>query len=187
MLVILVWNNVRLINQSYTELLESSSRDQSALLASAIAPGLVAYDHALINDALSLLEEKHDLVYAEVFDINGRRIAAIGQYPDTRKISLSKKYQESIENDQLNISRVVNVSGQEVGALRVGYSTVNLRNIIDDIQWQNLVISFLTLSVLILATVIISFAITRKLRKLKHGVEQIQDGNLEHEIKNQKK
>jgi len=183
MLVILVWNNIRLTNQSYTELLESSSRDQSALLASAIAPGLVAYDHALIDDALSLLKEKHDLLYAEVFDINGKRIAAIGQYPETSKISLSNKYQEVIENDQLNISRIVAISGQEIGALRVGYSTANLKNIIDAIKWQNLIISFLTLSALIFATVIISFAITRKLSILRDGVEQIQEGNLNHEIK----
>jgi len=183
MLVILVWNNIRLTNQSYTELLESSSRDQSALLASAIAPGLVAYDHALIDDALSLLKEKHDLLYAEVFDINGKRIAAIGQYPETSKISISNKYQEVIENDQLNISRIVAISGQEIGALRVGYSTANLKNIIDAIKWQNLIISFLTLSALIFATVIISFAITRKLSILRDGVEQIQEGNLNHEIK----
>lgn len=183
MLVILVWNNGRLIDQSYTELQESSFRDQSALLASAIAPGLVAYDHALIDDALSLLNEKHDLLYAEVFDISGKRIAAIGHYPEHGKLSLSKKYLEVIENGQINITRVVKVSEQEVGALRVGYSTADLELIIADISWQNLIISFLTLTVLILATVIISFAITRKLLKLKHGVEQIQQGNLNHEIK----
>jgi len=83
----------------------------------------------------------------------------------------------------LNISRIVAISGQEIGALRVGYSTANLKNIIDAIKWQNLIISFLTLSALIFATVIISFAITRKLSILRDGVEQIQEGNLNHEIK----
>ncbi|MCW9012241.1 MAG: EAL domain-containing protein [Gammaproteobacteria bacterium] len=182
MLGILVWNNVSLINQSYSELLGSSARDQSALLASAIAPGLVAHDYALIDDALSLLKERHDLLYAEVFDISGKRIAAIGQFPEAEKYSSPEKYQEIVEKNKLQISRVVEVSGQEAGVLRVGYSTVNLRNIIDDVRWQNLVISFVTLLVLILATVIISYFVTGKLRKLKHGVEQIQDGNLNHEI-----
>lgn len=182
MLGLLVWNNVRIINHSYNDLLTSSSREQSALLASAIAPGLVAYDIALIEDALSLIKEKHDLVYAEVFDMNSRRVAVIGNPPDTDIKLRSEKYQEIIGENLLHIFRTVKVEKQTVGSLRVGYSTILLKKTVNEIIWQNLIISLITLLSLIAATVIISIMLTSKLRKIQYGVEQIEKGNLGYEI-----
>lgn len=182
MLIILVWNNSRLTNQSYSDLLETSSRNQSQLLASAIAPGLIAYDRATVEDSLSQLKEKHDLLYAIVTDMDGNKIASIGDDINIENFSTKEKYREALNKEQMNISRVVEAFGQNVGVLHMGFSTAHLRNVVDEIRYQNLLISLFTLLALIAATVIISIAITRKLVTLRHGVEQIQKGNLEHEI-----
>lgn len=183
MLSLMVWNNVRIINQSYTDFLETASRDQSALLASAIAPGLLAYDFALIEDALSVIKVKHDLIYAEVFDLNSRRIASIGKIPPNKLFTLSESYKQEVVNKIINISQAITIEGQVVGGLRVGFSTEVLRKTVDDIRLHNLILSFATITLLILVTVIISLMLTKKLNKIQEGVEQIQQGNLGYEIK----
>ena len=181
-LSLMVWNNVRIINQSYTDFLQTASRDQSALLASAIAPGLLAYDLALIEDALTVIKEKHDLIFAEVFDLNSRKIAAIGNYPQRKAFSLSEKYNEVIEDDIITIYQVITIEDQIVGGLRVGFSTEVLRHTIDEIRWHSLLISFAALLLIIVVTVLISLVLTRKLNKIQEGVVQIQQGNLAHRI-----
>lgn len=182
MLGILVWNNIRIINQSYTDLLESSSHEQSIFLASAIAPGLVAYDYALIEDALSLIKESDNIMHAEVFDINGKRVGYFGEYYENVDFPSSKNYQVIRDEDMLHVHRIVSVAGQEVGSLHIGFSLHSLKEVLAEIRWHNIIISFITLSALILATVIISFMLTRKLHKINNGVVKIQAGILNYKI-----
>jgi signal transduction histidine kinase len=182
MLSFLMVSNIRIINQTYLELLTTSSRDQSALLAAAVAPGLVAYDYALIEDALSVIKEKQDLLYAEVFDLDSRKVAAVGVNPQVDDFYLMGDHREFASKDVLTITRVVKVENQLVGGVRIGFSTTSLQETISHIKWNNLLISGIALMALIIATIFISILLTRKLRKLKEGVDQLQQGNLAHEI-----
>ncbi|MBT8449557.1 MAG: hypothetical protein KJO69_07700, partial [Gammaproteobacteria bacterium] len=166
MLSILVWNNIRISTESHTELLVNTSRDQSALLAAAIAPGLLAYDIALVEDALSLLNEKHDLAYAEVFDLTSRLVASIGPQTNDNAFDPDEDYIERLENGIFHISRLIKVENQIVGGLRVGYSARQLNEVNDEMRWQNLVLTIVTMLVLTIATLVISRLLTAKIRTI---------------------
>ncbi|MBT8440234.1 MAG: HAMP domain-containing protein, partial [Gammaproteobacteria bacterium] len=183
MLSILVWNNIRISTESHTELLVNTSRDQSTLLAAAIAPGLLAYDIALVEDALSLLNEKHDLAYAEVFDLTSRLVASIGQQTNDNAFDPDEDYIERLENGIFHISRLIKVENQIVGGLRVGYSARQLNEVNDEMRWQNLVLTIVTMLVLTIATLVISRLLTAKIRTINEGVNQFRQGDLGYRIK----
>lgn len=79
MLSILVWNSVRLIGSSHSELLERSISEETTLLVNALAPGLMADDVAMIRDSLSLLTGKRGLAYVDVHDRTGIVVASLGE------------------------------------------------------------------------------------------------------------
>ncbi|MDX1286368.1 MAG: ATP-binding protein, partial [Draconibacterium sp.] len=125
---------------------------------------------------------KDNILYAEVYDVTGKIVGQVGENSGSAKFLLSKSYQLLYEKDLLHVTRVVKVGEQDVGSLRIGFSLISLKQILKKIQWQNLFISFITLSALILATVVVSFILTRKLRKISDGVAQIREGNLRYKI-----
>ena len=62
MLFAITWNSIRLINSSHADLLEQSIDAETKLLANSLAPGLAVNDRAILEDVLSLLEEKPEPV-----------------------------------------------------------------------------------------------------------------------------
>ena len=181
MLGLLVWNSIRLTNQSHSELLESTVHEQSALLAAAVAPGLIAYDFAMVEDVLTILNDRYDLVHAEVMDYSGSRIAAIGE-PGHEHSEYVESYREIPGEGRIEVNRSIEVEGQSLGILHLGYSTAALRAIIDKVKWQNTAIAIVAILLLIGATILTSMILTVNLRQLKRGAEEIRNGNLEHQI-----
>jgi len=182
LLGLLTWNSFRLINESHTGLLESTTREQSLLLAVAVSPGLIAYDYAMVEDILTLLDEEQVLYYADVFDVDGKRIASVGYYSGPKELYGQDSYYEAYSNDVFTVQRDIEVEGQKVGALRIGHSTDALANIIHKLKLQNTSIAILGLLVLIAATTTISILLTSKLRTLRQGVEDFKEGRLKKEI-----
>ena len=78
MLSILVANSVRVISTSHAHRFEATMHNELRLLESAVTSGLVYNDRALLNDTLSLLSDKSDLVYAAVYDQQGSVLASQG-------------------------------------------------------------------------------------------------------------
>ncbi|HEY9053093.1 MAG TPA: EAL domain-containing protein [Gammaproteobacteria bacterium] len=181
MLGLLIWNSVRLINKNHLEILESTARQQSVLLASAVAPGLVAYDVAMIEDILSLLKEENSALYVDVYDVTGNKVATIGNY-ERNDYEMTVNGIEIMQDGVLHIGRRITFQNQFIGDLRVGYSSVKLENIISEIKWQNTLIALVTLGLMVLATITISVLLTNRLRHLRKGVQEIEQGNLNYKI-----
>lgn len=179
---LLIWNSVRLINESHTEILKSTSREQSVLLASAISPGLIAYDHAMMEDILLLLEEQHNLLYADIFDQTGNRIVSIGDHPRRNELHDTNVYHETHIGNVFSIQRNIKIEGQHMGTIRMAHSTENIASIISEFKWQNTTIAIVGMLSLTIATIIISTILTSRLRLLQTGVDTIKEGNLEHKI-----
>ena len=182
MLSVLVWNNVRLFNQSYSELLRATAEDQSALLSAAVAPGLIAYDIAIIEDALSVLKGQVGLSYAEIYDVNAQKVASIGSSPEFEELPKNSLVKVAESAGLLHVARQVYVGSQRFGSIRVGFNKAFMNQKIDEIRWYNQVISLAALLVLVIVTIGIGIVLTRKLKIIQRGVNKFREGNLDYKI-----
>lgn len=171
MLSALVLNSVRLISSSHYELLENSIHEESRLLAASLSPGLAASDRAVIRDVLDLLKDKPELVYVQIFDRRGKLIDAMGRRPES-----------VIEGQIIEAEQDVELYGQQLGTLKLGFSTEIVRNITAKTRTQNTLIAVLELILSVIATIFIGLLITRNLRKLEEGAEALSRGEHDHRI-----
>ncbi|MDH5392013.1 MAG: ATP-binding protein [Gammaproteobacteria bacterium] len=208
MLSILVWNSVRLIGSSHAELLENSIKDESVLIVNLFAPGLMANDHALIKDSLSLLKENRDLVYMDVIDHTGEVVASFGTKTHLLKqksgstsvhdhththtpeilngkvISLEhdSSYEEALVDGVFDYGKKIELYGQYLGEIHAGYSIEYVRLLSESTRLQNAIIAFIELLLTIIVTVLIGYFLTRNLRKLEESAHTIGQGQLQHRI-----
>lgn len=182
MLGVMLWNSLRIINDNYMELLEVSIYEKSNLMSAALAPGIVTYDRAMIADVLQMIKENHDLVFLELFDHKGRHIASLGDHAKRVLPDGSKEFQLFYKNNFLEFTRKITVEGQSLGLLHVVYDTAGLQRLTHDVRWQSILISILTLTLLIFATVLMSIVLSSNLKKLKRAVLRIEQGDYSHTV-----
>ena len=178
MLFILVWNSTRLINNSHTELFHNAIKTNSELLANAIVPGLAAYDRALLNDTLSLLEENNDLTYASIYDYNNDYIAGIKSGK-----SLDEKYhgKDKIgdkDKDTIHITKNIYIEDQYLGKLHVNYSLHTVNQQISRTRNQNVAIAIIALILSVIATLLIAYYLNHRIHKLEVGTHEFSRGKV---------
>ena len=186
MLVLLIANSVRLINTSHAEIMNQYITESSQLLSLSLQPGLIAHDIALINDALSLLENKPNLAYIAVFDSKGNILATKGEIKQDINSNKSWKYDNSIieaqSDDIYDIKHEINVFNQYLGTLHIGYSIKQIKNFSAQTAQQNTLLAVIGLILSILISVFIGFILTRNLHTLKEGAQALESGQLDHRI-----
>ncbi|MFW2373985.1 MAG: putative bifunctional diguanylate cyclase/phosphodiesterase [Gammaproteobacteria bacterium] len=177
MLGVILWNSLRIINDNYVDLLEASVKEKSNLMSVALAPGILASDRAMVDDVLHMLKENHSLVFLELFDHEGKHIASQGNFENRILTDSAKEFQVIYKNDFLEFVRKLTVDDQDLGLLHAVYDTRALQRLTHDMRWQSILISILTLALLMLATVLMGIMLSSNLRRLKHAVLKIQQGD----------
>lgn len=185
MSAVLVSNSVRHIHVGQAELFSEAIHQQSTLLANTLIPGLITYDRAVLEDTLALIKDRPDLVYAEVFDSFGERLAYIGNIPDNAHHTghgHDANFFEAIEDGLFDLKKEVTLSSQHLGTLHIGYSTQRVEEMADSIVLENSLIIIITLLMIIAVTVVLGLLLSSNIAKLKQGAQQIHDGNLDYRI-----
>ncbi len=180
MLSLLVWNSVRLISSSHGALLERTVLEESRLLGNLLAPGLAFRDRAHLQDALNLVTDSRNLVYAEVLDRKGRRMALVGTPPD--RFIPDPDYASASVDGVFDVEHRIDLSGQRLGTLRLGISLAGVQAITRETRLQNTLIALAEILLSILATVALALMLTRSLRKLEQGAHALREGRIEHRI-----
>jgi diguanylate cyclase (GGDEF)-like protein/PAS domain S-box-containing protein len=180
MLSLLVWNSVRLISSSHAELLEQYVREQSALLALSLQPGLASRDRALLQDALSLLENNPDIIYVRVSDHRGSLLAQRGNTAYAHEADNS--YADALQDGVFDIKRPIYLTGQLLGHLGVGYSIDHVRQLTAKTRQQNMLLAGTELVLSLSLAILLGLFLTRNLRKLEHGAEALGRDEFSHRI-----
>ncbi len=180
MLSVLVWNSVRLINSSNAELLVRYTHEESRLLAYSLAPGLAANDRAMLKDALSLLQEKHDLVYIGVYDRNNQLMSHRGTIPTSFKAD--QDYADATRDGVFDLAQPIVLYGQYLGQLHVGYSIKGVQAITAKTRQQDTFIAVLGLTLSIGITVLLGLFLTKTLRQLEEGAKALSRGDHAYRI-----
>ncbi len=180
MLSLLVWNSVRLIGTSHAQLLEQSVREDSRLLAAALADGLAAADRAVIADALALIGDRRDLAYVLVRDRTGQEMGRIGRVPET--LAIDRSYGEAEGDGVFDWRQPVYLYGQYLGELNVGYGIERVAALVAKTRTQNTLIASAEIAVSLVVTVLLGLFLTRGLRRLEEGARRLRTGDLQHRI-----
>jgi len=180
MLSLLVWNSVRLISSSHAERLETQTREQTALLANLLAPGLAASDRAILLDSLSLISKRAHILYASVYDEQGRLMAAIGQPP--AHTSIDHSYADAKRDGAFDLVQPVSLFGQPLGRLQVGYSIREVEQLIRQTRLQNTTIAAIEIALSVMVTLLLGYLLTRSLRRLEEGARALTRDELHHRI-----
>ena len=199
MLSVLVWNSVRLINNSHAEFLERATREETSLIANNLAPDLIANDIALLNDSLALLKNHHNLVHLDVYDRSGKVIASMRQNSksNTRNKTPAKleqgdatqiltkpdlTFDDALSDGIFDVIKEIKIHGQHLGTLHVGYSIDAVLKLSSKTRMQNTTIAGIELILSIIATILLGVFLTRGLRKLEDGAQLFGGGKLDHRI-----
>jgi diguanylate cyclase (GGDEF)-like protein/PAS domain S-box-containing protein len=185
MLGLLVWNSVRLIDTSHTELMKRFVQEEVTLLEHALIPGLAAQDRAVLLDTLSLLKNNQDIDYANVYNRQGSLLASLkdGAPRANQGSATSDTLAQAISADGvLDIDRRIELAGQPLGSLRVGYSLSAIQQITASTRLQNTTIAIATLLLLVAATALTGFYLIRRIRQLQAGAQALSSGALDYRI-----
>ena len=178
-LFLLVWNSVRLMSASNTNLLEQSICMETRLLANSLAEGLAANDGATLADVISLLKDKKNLAYVVVYNNRNQRMAGLG---DDRESSEDSRYEDALSDNIYDVVSDIELAGQHLGQVRVGYSIDIVRQIVSQARNQNTAIGIIGLTMSALITILLGLFMTRNLRKLEQGTQALGRGELDYRI-----
>ncbi len=180
MLSLLVGNSVRLISTSHGAILERTVQEEARLLGNLLAPGLAFRDRASLQDALNLIADSRNLVYAEVLDRKGRRMAEMGAPPT--HFTPDADYASATMDGVFDVEQPIALTSQRLGTLHLGISLAEVQAITRETRLQNTLIALAEILLSILATVALALMLTRSLRKLEQGAHALREGRTEHRI-----
>lgn len=179
MIFALVWNSVRLINASNSSLLQQSIQFETRLLTNALAPGLAFNDRATLSDVIALLKAQKNLVYIVVFNSENERMVGMGDFIPTQP---DHSYQEALIDNVYDAVADINLAGQNLGRVNVGYSIEMVNKIDAQSRNQNTAIGIIFLIISASLTVIMGLFMTRNLRKLEIGTQALMRGEMDYRI-----
>lgn len=185
MLILIVINSVRLINTSHASIMEQYISETNQLLSVSLQPGLITHDVALINDVLSLLEKKNNLIYVSVYDYKGRLLAHHGEDSQASANQLKKydtTFKEALNDNVFDIKHEINLYGQKLGYLYAGYSVAQIKEYSSKTTRQNTILAIVGLMLSILVSVFLGIVLTRNLNILEQGAHALERGQLDHRI-----
>lgn len=180
MVVVLLWNTSHQIQHSHSQLLLRSAHQQGLLLEAALLPGLVYNDLAVLQDVLNRTLGQPDLLYAVVRDAQGRRLALVGEPPILPETLGSNQLIYS--NGDLRIIRRIELAGQHLGFLIMGYSSESTQALSQAVQHRNLLWAVVVLLLSILVATLFSLGVTLRLRRVNAGARALRSGQLRQVI-----
>lgn len=180
MLSLLVWNSVRLISTSHGDVLTHNLTSEAELLATLLAPGLAVSDRAIVDDALSLIKSNKNILYAQVTDDVGDRVASFGKVPENP--SFDRSFDQARKTGAYDILKPIVLFKQNLGVLSLGYSVAYVEELIAQTRTQNTLIASGELILSIIMTLFVGYFLTKSLRQLEDGAKALTRDEFEHRI-----
>jgi signal transduction histidine kinase len=176
--LLLVWNSVRLIEHSLMEQINQRAAQAKPLLSAALAQPLAQRDYAAIRDILRESRDPQGVTYLLLTDSTGQVIAADGWDPATPLPAITNPpvALRSGQQPRFEAELPIVLAGQPLGTLRFGVSTAFLRQTRNKLVRQSLEIAGagLLLSLVLLAAV--DHWLTRHLRALSAASVRLAGG-----------
>ncbi|MEE4376690.1 MAG: EAL domain-containing protein [Candidatus Competibacteraceae bacterium] len=163
---------------------QRSAKEQSALLATALAPQLiteVAADQLL--DTLELLKDDPNLRYAVIFNTQRKLLASLGTPPPSSQDFIAdSNIRQTLSDGILTLAQPLVTQGRLVGIVQTGYSSAYWRNFLAlAIQKVAIVLAGVLLSIVALLS--FSRSARRSLAQVRNGIAELIQEHWEHRLK----
>jgi len=175
----LIWNSMRLISSGSVQMFEKSVQSQSHLISNLLAPGLAMNDHATLEESIALVTEKQNFVYISVFDSEGKFMA--GRHEEKHLFQHDSKFSD-ITDHVYDIQLPIELAGQLLGSLHIGFDVIPVEAYIDQGGNQNIAIAVAGMCVSVIFTYLLSFLVTGNLRHLESATKALKQGDFKHRI-----
>jgi PAS domain S-box-containing protein len=180
MLSILVYNSVRLLNSTHSELFARTINEEVTLLSSLLVSGLSVRDLALINDNLQLFSRQANVKYAIVYDRRQRVMGKVGAVPE--HFTPDENFQQAESDGIYDTEYKVQLDGEEFGTLRAGFSVQEIMQLSNKAKLQNTFIALTEIILTVTATIFIGIYLIRRITSLQRGARALQEGNFSYQI-----
>ena len=180
-IVALVWNSIRLLQESQAQLISEFVASEVSLLNNTLAPGLAINDRAVVQDVVSLLKQKNNLQYMVVFNDQGDEMAGINPLMSASRI-IDHSYEQALQDGIYDIVSDVVLQGQKLGYFSMGYSLSGLESMVEQTRFQGFAIGLLGVILCVLVSIFSGFYITRNLRGLEQAAGALRSGRLDYRV-----
>ena len=178
-----LWNSTRLLQDTLLNQAAAHTRQVVSLLNETIAVPLAQRDYAALQQAIDSARTDDAINYLVLMDHRDKVVVASGwdmQKPlpprDTGSIDLHRA------DSTLHTGAPVIIAGQQLGALRIGLSTVALRAASTDFLSQAVAVAVVALLASAMLLAIFAHAITRHLAMLTQATKRMADGDFDISI-----
>ena len=180
---ILVWNSARLADTGHREWLQHSAQMQNTVLRSALVSRLLDNDQRGLLSILEGLRSNSLLHHAAIFNRDRELLVSLGDHrPLAQQIEGDFRYRQIWDRGLLIIEQPIAFQGQVLGIMQTGYVAVRVNDLVKAVKLQNSVVALVGL---LLSAIVIGLAVYSTRRGLSHlqaGLQQLQEGRLEHRI-----
>lgn len=179
MLSLLVFNSVRLSQESLIAQAKVRYTELNTLFNAALAAPLAQRDYATLHEILAESLDQHGIVYAVLVDRRQSIVASAGWDKSRPLPKYPARAFSDTSADQFATSTQIFLAGQQYGTLHYGVSTHFLRDARAHLIRQSLLIAGIEvfLSTLLLAA--LGFWLTRHLSQLTQASESFAQGQLD--------
>ena len=163
MLSFVVAYNSWSLTSSHAAMFEAAVRAESHSLSLALADATEKHDRTSLHQLLNQFANDNDVAYMEVVGRDGATFANTGSSPVPWQVDES--YQSALSDSVYDVEYPIQVDGQKLGTLRIGYSVKNISTPYQMVWFQNTTV-VVVLTVLSI-TAFFGFFFTGNLRKLE--------------------
>ncbi|MDP1525271.1 MAG: EAL domain-containing protein [Rhodocyclaceae bacterium] len=174
MLVILVANSVRLIQQHMIRQAESRIAAIELAYKTALAAPLASRDYATLRDILEGWLSAKDVLYIAVADRAGKPLVSLG-WPAER--SLPAPTAPAAGGDTIHVAFDVDYQGMLYGRVHYGLSSAFIEEARQALFEQSILIAMLELSLSFLLLLATGYWLTRDFMKLTVASQRVADGD----------
>jgi len=176
MLAVLLWNGLRLIEESLGRQAETRIQEISTLLNASIAPALAKRNYGPLNSIFTTSRSQDGIQYFALIDSQGHTLISDGWDADTPLPSPQATLNLNSDHGRIDRRIPLTLGETEVGHLQFGISTAFVHQARAHLIRQSLVIGFFATVLSALALALLALWLTRHLQRLTAASRAVAHG-----------
>ena len=179
MLSLLVFNSVRLSQDSLIAQAQLRYTELNTLFNAALAAPLAQRDYATLHEILDENLDQQGIVYAVLVDRSNKVVASAGWNKNQPIPKISQTTFADTPANQFDAHTPILLAGQHYGTLHYGVSTIFLKEARAHLIQQSVLIAGVEIFLSTLLLAALGFWLTRHLAKLTRAAEDFAQGQLD--------
>lgn len=178
---ILIFDDMRVLRDTYTKSLENSAASISRQFADAASRYLFEFDVASLAEHADLALANDDLVYIDVYDHAGLRVLGAGA-PPPRSTTEQGGAVAGAGEGFYEFESAMEIAGRPLGVAHLGFSLDRLEAALDSAVTRGVLVAGTVVILTMIVALAVGNRLTRDLRKLAAGAERFGRGEVDFSV-----